>query len=514
MNAQSKLASLRSQLADATEQYNDDKQNHYFDLMSQGYSKMADDANKAIDDIEDAVRRSTEKQSEIIREMLGLAGNEYKNVYTTINGILTENGIILSDITQKSIADFGTEKESITNVGLTYSEMTSQMKTDSEAITGAEGILTTAINKLGMIGGENGKLNEIVKKAGEVKTGFTNIGTEIENITKKFNEASTSIVKTASESLAQIKKLTDEVNAKVNGASNTGNKKTTPAGAETKQTSSSLKGKDTSSKNIKDATTVVATGKNAKDTTAKKTTAKKTYTTSEAKEYAIAYIMQNSKKTAKSLIKSAKYQLSKDIAAINGDKTLSNKQVEYLVNQVNKMLGKSGKDAITSAKLFAMIKDNLKKAIAGKGFTVSSTSVIKPKAYAKGSEDVDEKQLAITNELGWEAIYRKSDGAILTPLNVGDKVFTNEMSENLWKLAQGNNFGAETISKASSPVVTNVETYKPNITVSFENFMTVQGNVDKDVLGDLKSLKNEWMTDFSKHLTKEFGLLGNKRRFS
>ena len=161
-----------------------------------------------------------------------------------------------------------------------------------------------------------------------------------------------------------------------------------------------------------------------------------------------------------------------------------------------------------------MIKDNLKKAIAGKGFTVSGTSVIKPKAYAKGSEDIDEKQLAITNESGWEAIYRKSDGAILTPLNVGDKVFTSEMSENLWKLAQGNNFGAEIISKASSPVVTNVETYKPNITVSFENFMTVQGNVDKDVLGDLKSLKNEWMTDFSKHLTKEFGLLGNKRRFS
>lgn len=487
--------------------------------MSNGYNKLVEDANKSLDDIEDAVRRSTEKQTEIIREMLGLAGNEYKNVYTTINGILNENGIILSNITQKSIADFGNEKESITNVGLTYSEMTAQMKLDSEDITGAKGILTTAINKLGMIGGENGKLNEIVKKAGEVKTGFTNIGTEIENITKKFNEASTSIVKTASESLAQIKKLTDEVNAKVTGASNTGNKKTTPAGAETKQTSSSLKGKDTSSKNIKDATTVAATGKNAKNTTAKKatakkTTAKKTYTTSEAKEYAIAYIMQNSKKTAKSLIKSAKYQLSKDIAAINGDKTLSNKQVEYLVNQVNKMLGKSGKDAITSAKLFAMIKDNLKKAIAGKGFTVSGTSVIKPKAYAKGSEDINEKQLAITNESGWEAIYRKSDGAILTPLNVGDKVFTNEMSENLWKLAQGNNFGAETISKASSPVVTNVETYKPNITVSFENFMTVQGNVDKDVLGDLKNLKNEWMTDFSKHLTKEFGLLGNKRRFS
>ena len=182
------------------------------------------------------------------------------------------------------------------------------------------------------------------------------------------------------------------------------------------------------------------------------------------------------------------------------------------MNQVNSMLGNTGKNVISSATLYAMIKENLKKAISGKGYAVKSTAVFKQ--YAKGSENIDEKQLAITNESGWEAIYRKSDGAILTPLNVGDKVFTNEMSENLWKLAQGNNFGAETISKASSPVVTNVETYKPNITVSFENFMTVQGNVDKDVLGDLKSLKNEWMTDFSKHLTKEFGLLGNKRRFS
>lgn len=465
--------------------------------MSNGYNKLVEDANKSLDDIEDAVRRSTEKQGEIIRDMLGVAGNEYKNVYATINGILNENGIILSNITQKSITDFGTEKESITNVGLTYSEMTSQMKLDSEAITGAEGILTTAINKLGMIGGENGKLNEIVKKAGEVKTGFTNIGTEIENITKKFNEASTSIVKTASESLAQIKKLTDEVNAKVNGANDSAKGTGSSGGNGNKNTSTG--NKNTSSGN-------------KSNTGNKNTGSKKSYTRSEVKDYAIAYIMQNSKKASKSLIKGAKYQLSRDIAAVNGDKTLSNKQVEYLMNQVNSMLGNTGKNVISSATLYAMIKDNLKKAISGKGYTVKSTDVFK--AYAKGSKDIDEKQLAITNESGWEAIYRKSDGAILTPLNVGDKVFTNEMSENLWKLAQGNNFGAETISKASSPVVTNVETYKPNITVSFENFMTVQGNVDKDVLGDLKSLKNEWMTDFSKHLTKEFGLLGNKRRFS
>ena len=35
-------------------------------------------------------------------------------------------------------------------------------------------------------------------------------------------------------------------------------------------------------------------------------------------------------------------------------------------------------------------------------------------------------------------IYRAADGSILHPLGEGDMVFTNEMSENLWKLAQMN----------------------------------------------------------------------------
>ena len=60
------------------------------------------------------------------------------------------------------------------------------------------------------------------------------------------------------------------------------------------------------------------------------------------------------------------------------------------------------------------------------------------KAYASGTSGITYKQVAWTQDGGSEIIYRSSDGAILTPLNVGDKVFTHEMSENLWKIAQGN----------------------------------------------------------------------------
>jgi hypothetical protein len=57
--------------------------------------------------------------------------------------------------------------------------------------------------------------------------------------------------------------------------------------------------------------------------------------------------------------------------------------------------------------------------------------------YAVGSKRITSDQLAWTQENGGELIYRSSDGAILTPLNTGDKVFTNEMSERLWDMAQG-----------------------------------------------------------------------------
>lgn len=59
-------------------------------------------------------------------------------------------------------------------------------------------------------------------------------------------------------------------------------------------------------------------------------------------------------------------------------------------------------------------------------------------SYEKGSEHIDKSQLAWTQEDKREMIYRASDGAVLTKLNPGDKVFTNEMTENLWELAKTN----------------------------------------------------------------------------
>lgn len=57
--------------------------------------------------------------------------------------------------------------------------------------------------------------------------------------------------------------------------------------------------------------------------------------------------------------------------------------------------------------------------------------------YAKGSKNISKDQLAWTQEKGQELIFRSSDGAMLTPLGTGDKVFTAQMTDNLWELAKG-----------------------------------------------------------------------------
>lgn len=59
-------------------------------------------------------------------------------------------------------------------------------------------------------------------------------------------------------------------------------------------------------------------------------------------------------------------------------------------------------------------------------------------AYAKGTKSVSRTGMGITNEDGTELVWRTDSGALLTPLNQGDMVFTNEMSQRLWEIAKGN----------------------------------------------------------------------------
>ena len=101
--------------------------------------------------------------------------------------------------------------------------------------------------------------------------------------------------------------------------------------------------------------------------------------------------------------------------------------------------------------------------------------------YAKGSKRIPSDQLAWTQEEGQELIFRSSDGAMLTPLKTGDKVFTAQMTDNLWNLAKAKYTTASVPAGSSTKAVTvnNVNNINlPNVT-NYEQFKTQLQNDPK-----------------------------------
>lgn len=71
----------------------------------------------------------------------------------------------------------------------------------------------------------------------------------------------------------------------------------------------------------------------------------------------------------------------------------------------------------------------------GKLITTGGRPIAGLKGYATGLRKSTSNHLAWTQENGLELIYRKYDGAMLTPIGNGDTVFTSDMTDNLWNIA-------------------------------------------------------------------------------
>lgn len=115
----------------------------------------------------------------------------------------------------------------------------------------------------------------------------------------------------------------------------------------------------------------------------------------------------------------------------------------------------------------------------GRYYGIKDLSKYAYNKYAKGSKNITKDQLAWTQEKGQELIFRSSDGAMLTPLNAGDKVFTAQMTDNLWELAKGKfstvpkSTGGNTINNSNAISIT-----LPNVK-NYEEFKTALQNDPK-----------------------------------
>ena len=124
--------------------------------------------------------------------------------------------------------------------------------------------------------------------------------------------------------------------------------------------------------------------------------------------------------------------LNKDIknAKTKAEKTDFEKEVSRISEQYDKEL----------------VALNQRKEILTQAHDSDLASLRKKYGYASGSHGITNNQLAWTQENGSELIFRKADGAILTPLNRGDMVFTHDMSQALWDIAKNPNIFKQTVN--------------------------------------------------------------------
>lgn len=154
------------------------------------------------------------------------------------------------------------------------------------------------------------------------------------------------------------------------------------------------------------------------------------------------------------------------------------------------------------------------------------TDLVSLKGYEKGSKHIDKRQLAWTQENKRELIYRAADGALLTELNPEDKVFTNEMTENLWKMAQMNpaqmyagqftpvtpDF-SKSVNNSSNIEVTFGDLVLPDVTNSAEFADSVESVMREAICKNGKTTQCITEAVSAKQLGKNRNSIGNARLY-
>lgn len=139
------------------------------------------------------------------------------------------------------------------------------------------------------------------------------------------------------------------------------------------------------------------------------------------------------------------------------------------------------------------------------------------KNLATGTKRFGKNGFAWTNENmqnGPELIVRPSDGAILTPLKANDAVIPANLANNLFKWGAINpdsfavnpfmgKWGESIGGKNNSDILSN-NTTNQSIDMHFDSLITVQGNVDADVVSRLEDLSKNLTSnkDFQKNVIK------------
>ena len=465
-NSRARLASLQNQLQEARTDLADTTYEHEMQLRSDGYNKLREDGAKALEDLTKEVKRNTDLQSQIINEMLNSANMNYTNVYNVISEKIKESGLVISESTSTTITELNQTATELGNLGVAYGDV----KSPVEQFANANNIANASIVETG---------NAAQKSVKDLK-----------DLQDAYNATKT-VLSTDTSNIGGTSNLTPELGGQVASA---------PAPAPTPKPTPAAK----------PATPTPA---------AKPAAPKQTVTDAQAMA-AFNHIMGHVQYSSTQDKNWGKFNTAL------WEKTKCNRKVfvhsKYLKEAWTKLgspMTFSGQNLLDVCKktgiwaVLTQIRTDKKGNITYPAISVLANGKSGDvHGYSVGSKNIPSNQIAWTQEKGQELVYRRKDGAVLTPLGKGDKVFTNEMTENLWKMSK---LFSEDALRRNITDVSRTSTINDNrsVNINFDNFINVEGNADQNTLKDMEQVANKQIDLFEKRIMDGMKLNGYKMRF-
>lgn len=483
------LKKLKADLAEKEESLADTKREHSVDMQEQGYNTLSDELNQALEDTEYEIAHSSEKQLSVVQSMLNQMVNSYSEAYSKINSIISGTGFI-------GTTDFNNTVE---NVGTSF---------------GASSIAGT-----------------VTQDQSSITPSNSASGINPDNIT---NDNHSSIE-------SEIAKAPNTDNRPVAELKVTPTSVTLEEGKSTTVTTS-IRPTDAKNKTLSwgSSDLSIATVSNGTIKAIKPGSCKIVISTTDGSGINVTVGVTVTKKPdpPKPTPPPSNNSGGDGVARVGDVVTLKAGQRYFYDSWGQRPAGNlyagvprgvvidsySGREYGGGSKFHGGFGVHIKSAD-GRYGNLGWVSLDQLEGYATGDRNIDKDQLAWTQEQGEEIIVRKSDGAILTPLNKGDTVFNNKQVQRLWDVSNGNfdlanyvNFNTNDML-GKLPDVINCNDVKQTVTAKFDfdTLLTINGNPKEDVVGELRTvlpqLGKELTTIVEKGLRQDATKGGFKRRF-
>ena len=467
-SAKAQLKNLQAQLAEAESSLSDLQADREYDVRSQGYDNLSQDLEDAMNESINAVKYNADEQERVISEMLDNVLNNYKDVYSQINQIISNTGIVPSNQFQQVINNIGTQQGAQNQV-----DWSNTIAPEYNPNDYSSGINTGAIQS-----GSNQANNDKIQSEIEKEPNTTN--RPVAQIT----------LKPTSLSLQEGKSSTIKANIRPTDAAN--------------------KSVKWSSSNTKVATVSNGVVKAVKAGSAKITcTAQDGSGISASCSVTVTAKPKPTKPSASTSGGDGKPRVG-DKATLTGWYYYDSYGKSPAGNRYSGVKNGVVIDAYSASKYGGNGRntggyDVHIKSADGKYGDLGWVKLSQLKGYATGTKGITKSvEIARVDELGKE-LRIKRGGDIYEMFRYGDAVVPKHMTDNLFTLADHTNEVMETIN--------NVDRNGGDVTInnSYESLLTVNGDITKETFPGVKKMCEEAYRYTAKEFKKDARYMGITR---